>query len=80
ARLPPAWRCDARRHARRWNARLLTAILGLILDLERGIVSLDDFTVWKAVLRSPNGKWLASAETTQTGGFGSADICTVVYL
>lgn len=41
---------------------------------------MDDFAVWRTELRSPDGAWLASAETLQTGGFGSADIWTVVHL
>lgn len=36
--------------------------------------------VWRADLPSPDGVWLASAETTQNGGFGSAHIDTLVYL
>jgi len=42
--------------------------------------SLDDLTVWKAEVRSPDGTWIASARTIQNGGFGSAHIDTLVYL
>jgi hypothetical protein len=42
--------------------------------------NLDDLTVWKAEVRSPDGPWIASARTIQNGGFGSAHIDTVVYL
>lgn len=42
--------------------------------------TLDDLTVWKAQLPSPDGQWIASARTIQNGGFGSGDIGTVVYL
>lgn len=42
--------------------------------------TLDDLTVWKAELRSPDGFWIASARTIQNGGFGSANIDTIVYL
>jgi len=42
--------------------------------------TLDDLTVWKAEVRSPDGLWIASARTIQNGGFGSARIDTVVYL
>ena len=45
-----------------------------------GCVSKDDLTVWKAEALSPDGKWIASADTVQNGGFGSADISTSVYL
>ena len=37
-------------------------------------------TVWKAEVQSPDGLWTASVETIQNGGFGTADIETVVYL
>ncbi len=37
-------------------------------------------TIWKAEARSPDGLWLASADTVQNGGFGSAAIHTSVYL
>ena len=37
-------------------------------------------TIWKAGVRSPDGLWLANAETVQNGGFGSAAIQTSVYL
>ncbi len=42
--------------------------------------TLDDLTVWKTQLASPNGQWIASARTIQNGGFGSGDISTIVYL
>jgi hypothetical protein len=42
--------------------------------------SLDDLTVWKAEVRSPDGTWIASARTIQNGGFGSGHIDTIVYL
>jgi len=37
-------------------------------------------TIWSAEVRSPDGLWLASADTVQNGGFGSAAIQTSVYL
>ena len=37
-------------------------------------------TIWREELRSPDGLWLASADTVQNGGFGSASIQTQVYL
>ncbi len=36
--------------------------------------------IWKETLQSPDGQWLASAETIQNGGFGSASIETSIYL
>jgi len=37
-------------------------------------------TIWTAEARSPDGQWLATAETVQNGGFGSGAIQTSVYL
>jgi hypothetical protein len=37
-------------------------------------------TVWSAEARSPDGFWLAIAETQQHGGFGTAGVVTTVYL
>jgi hypothetical protein len=45
-----------------------------------GCVSRDDLTVWKAAVPSPDQEWIASADTVQNGGFGSASITTSVYL
>jgi hypothetical protein len=39
-----------------------------------------DSTVWKAEVPSPDGRWVALAETIQNGGFGSAHIDTDVYV
>jgi hypothetical protein len=36
--------------------------------------------VWKAQTQSPDGLWLAKADTVQNGGFGSAEIHTSVFL
>jgi hypothetical protein len=42
--------------------------------------TIDDLTIWKAELRSPDGLLIASVRTIQNGGFGSAHIDTVVSL
>jgi hypothetical protein len=42
--------------------------------------SIDDLTVWKTEIQSPDGLWIASARTIQNGGLGSANIATVIYL
>jgi len=42
--------------------------------------SLDDLTVWKEVFPSPDGSIVAVAYTIQNGGFGSANIETIVDL
>jgi hypothetical protein len=36
--------------------------------------------VWSAEARSPDGRWLATAETEQTSGFGTGYVWTEVYL
>jgi len=36
--------------------------------------------VWSTQVASPDGKWVASARTTVTGGFGTGDIMTNVFL
>jgi hypothetical protein len=45
-----------------------------------GCTSRDDLIVWKADSPSPDGRWLATADTVQNGGFGSGDIFTTVHL
>jgi hypothetical protein len=37
-------------------------------------------TIWEASLPSPDGLWIAAANTIQNGGFGSASIDTTVSL
>ena len=37
-------------------------------------------TIWMAEVPSPDGLWIASARTIQNGGFGSANIETIVCL
>jgi hypothetical protein len=37
-------------------------------------------TVWKAEIPSPDGHWLAIAQTIQNGGFGTGSIFTTVLL
>jgi len=40
----------------------------------------SDATIWATEVRSPDGSWIASARTVQSGGFGSASMDTAVYL
>jgi len=64
-------------HARsiiRGVAALIFCLWGL------GCTSRDDLIVWKADAPSPDGRWLATADTVQNGGFGSGDIFTTVRL
>jgi hypothetical protein len=37
-------------------------------------------TIWSAEVRSPDGHWLASAQTEQHSGFGTGGVVTNVYL
>lgn len=37
-------------------------------------------TIWSAEARSPDGRWLASAETVQAGGFGTGITTTDVKM
>jgi hypothetical protein len=41
---------------------------------------MGDGTIWKAEVPSPDGLWVAIADTIQNGGFGTASIQTSVYL
>jgi hypothetical protein len=41
---------------------------------------LDDPTMWKAEVRSPDGSWIASARTVEGGGFGTGYLDTLVNL
>lgn len=45
-----------------------------------GCESRDDLVVWKAALSSPDGDWVATADTVQNGGPGNAEIHTTVFL
>jgi hypothetical protein len=65
---------------RRCSKSILLTILGLCVLWSGCRSSLDDLTVWKTEVRSPDGLWIASAVTIQNGGFGSANIGTVVSL
>jgi hypothetical protein len=67
----------AKPHAPR---RILAAIVLAASLAVSGCTSRDDLVVWKALAPSPDGQWIASADTVQNGGFGSADITTSVYL
>jgi hypothetical protein len=45
-----------------------------------GCAKRPDLVVWREKVASPNGSWIASAETVQNGGFGSGYVETSVYL
>jgi hypothetical protein len=63
------------------NARLAVRIAILLIV---GVCVLegcrDVATIWSAEARSPDGNWLASANTEQHGGPGTAGVETIVYL
>jgi hypothetical protein len=48
--------------------------------LTLGCGNRDGLVVWRAQITSPDGLWLAKADTVQNGGFGSAQIHTTVFL
>lgn len=57
---------------RRWIPVLLVmCVLGIACEAP---------TVWTADLKSPDGAWIASARTVQSGGMGTASIITGVSL
>jgi hypothetical protein len=62
------------------NVALLFAVGILVCATLSGCVQRDSMVVWKAEAPSPDGRWVASADTVQNGGFGSASIDTTVYL
>jgi hypothetical protein len=52
----------------------------VLCALMLGCGSRDALVVWKAQAQSPDGLWLAKADTVQNGGFGSGEIHTTVFL
>jgi hypothetical protein len=40
----------------------------------------DAATIWSAEAKSPDGYWIANAQTVQYGGLGTAGVQTTVYL
>jgi hypothetical protein len=57
-----------------------TSVLAPLCALIVGCTSREALVVWKAELTSPDGAWLATADTVQNGGFGTAEIHTTVFL
>lgn len=59
-------------------------IAGIVVAAIVGCVLLqgchDQATIWSTTAVSPNGQIIASAETTQWGGLGTAYVATGVYL
>ncbi|MGA9884871.1 MAG: hypothetical protein WBQ34_14235 [Candidatus Acidiferrales bacterium] len=54
---------------------LFTVIVGLGIPGCGG-----EATIWSTQLRSPDGRWLASAKTVENSGFGTGSLATYVYL
>jgi hypothetical protein len=59
-----------------WRALIPAILCALIL----GCGTRDDAVVWKEQTKSPDGLWLATADTIQNGGPGNAEIHTTVFL
>jgi len=59
------------------RAIVLVLVLCMVVS---GCVNKNDLLVWKETIPSPDGAYTAIAETIQNGGFGSADIGTIVEL
>ena len=65
--------------SRSGNRVIFAATLGLgLLLVLAGCHSSP--TVWKQEVRSPDGAWVATARTDQSGGFGSAWVETIVSI
>lgn len=63
------------------HRRILTCLLVVIAGISSaGCAKKADLVVWREKVASPNGSWIASAETIQNGGFGSGYVETSVYL
>ena len=61
--------------------RLLRVLILVVLGAPvLGCGTRDDLVVWKAQTLSPDGVWLAKADTVQNGGFGTGEIHTTVFL
>jgi hypothetical protein len=58
------------------NASLSESLIGCIAAT--ACVRKEDLIVWKAEAPPPDGEWIASADTVQNGGFGSARVDTSV--
>lgn len=63
------------------HRRIFTCLLVVIAGISSaGCAKEADLVVWREKVASPNGSWIASAETVQNGGFGSGYVETSVYL
>jgi hypothetical protein len=70
----------------RCTGSVVPSTVRLILLVTAAICFMGSFgcrgedTIWTAEESSPDGRWLASARTVETSGFGTGDIETDVYL
>jgi hypothetical protein len=60
------------------RATVVSVVLGLGLVL--GGCGPDSASVWSGEAKSPSGRWVSTAITTQNGGPGTASVDTAVYL
>ncbi len=58
------------------------ALVSVVMCLSLVLVGCtdDSASVWSGEARSPSGRWVSTATTTQTGGPGTASVGTAVYL
>ena len=64
----------------RWTKRSAAVFLGICLSLVLVGCGQDSASVWYGEAKSPSGRWVSTATTTQTGGPGTASVSTAVYL
>jgi hypothetical protein len=60
------------------RATVVLSVLGLSLTLAG--CGPDAASVWSGEAKSPSGRWVSTATTTQNGGPGTASVDTAVYL
>jgi hypothetical protein len=65
---------------RRWTTNRAPKCLGVVLLCTLVFGCRDVETIWSTESRSPDGQWVASAQTEQYGGPGTAGIETSVFL
>jgi hypothetical protein len=63
-----------------FKCRRIPLLLTMLVMLSVGGCRKGVETIWRAEARSPNGQWLASAQTDQRSGFGTDGAITTLYL
>lgn len=62
------------------NSRQLMAAIAALASLSLSGCDDGPATIWSTASKSPSSRLLATAETVQTAGFGTAGVSTVVYI